>query len=512
MKRLVVVLVIYISVSTVFCGAQADQIYVPDPAHGIATIQDGINAASSGDEVIVDAGTYGAIDFNGKAITVRSTSGPASTVIQGSATVSAVTFSSAEGNGSVLQGFTITKSAPLTGGSGIRTTGASPTIEENVIENNSDFDIGGGIRSESGSPIIRYNTIRSNSVVGFGAGGHMQMGGGIYLTDSGSAQVYDNFIEANYGSCGLGFCLNGYGAGIYVSGGSPRIIGNVISGNAVSGSMHEKFGGGIYVSGTVDAIIANNTVYHNTAATGNDPLSGQKWGGAGVFLGNNNTSLLFANNIVQANNGEGVLCGQGATPTIETNDLYSNPDGDYVDCPAGTGDLFVDPGVVDPANGDYHLSPASPLLDAGASGIAGTPPDDVYRKIRLADSNGNGIAEIDIGADEFSDCIDNDGDGYGHPASPFCSHPELDCDDTNAQVNPGVPENCTNSIDDNCNGLIDGDDPACQYHGWSAATSAEAAVYGTDTPNTVRLFAYLAIFLVPAGMIFMLRTSHKKCK
>jgi hypothetical protein len=48
---------------------------------------------------------------------------------------------------------------------------------------------------------------------------------------------------------------------------------------------------------------------------------------------------------------------------------------------------------------------------------------------------------------------DNDGDGYNN---------QVDCDDFNAAVNPGMAENCTNLIDDNCNKQIDGEDVACQ--------------------------------------------------
>jgi hypothetical protein len=53
-------------------------------------------------------------------------------------------------------------------------------------------------------------------------------------------------------------------------------------------------------------------------------------------------------------------------------------------------------------------------------------------------------------------CTDSDGDGYaveGDNCGP------IDCNDKQAAVNPGAVENCTNGKDDNCNGLIDTQDP-----------------------------------------------------
>ncbi|MEN8257716.1 MAG: putative metal-binding motif-containing protein, partial [Thermodesulfobacteriota bacterium] len=49
-------------------------------------------------------------------------------------------------------------------------------------------------------------------------------------------------------------------------------------------------------------------------------------------------------------------------------------------------------------------------------------------------------------------CTDNDGDTYaveGGGCGP------VDCDDTDAAVNPGAAEDCTDAIDNNCNGLVD---------------------------------------------------------
>lgn len=53
-------------------------------------------------------------------------------------------------------------------------------------------------------------------------------------------------------------------------------------------------------------------------------------------------------------------------------------------------------------------------------------------------------------ATALTTCVDLDGDGYGNPAAAACPHPELDCDDTNPNVNPGMPEVSGNGIDDDC--------------------------------------------------------------
>jgi hypothetical protein len=124
---------------------------------GQPTIQAAINAASNGDIILVAPGTYTEnINFLGKAITVESSKGAKVTIINGGEVASVVTFSSNETPTSVLKGFTLTNgSATITGdyqGGGIAIDNASPTIEDNIIEDNFAEDAGGGIGINFGSP------------------------------------------------------------------------------------------------------------------------------------------------------------------------------------------------------------------------------------------------------------------------------------------------------------------------------------------------------------------------
>ncbi|MCB9681305.1 MAG: hypothetical protein H6733_07505 [Alphaproteobacteria bacterium] len=65
--------------------------------------------------------------------------------------------------------------------------------------------------------------------------------------------------------------------------------------------------------------------------------------------------------------------------------------------------------------------------------------------------------DCDHTADEGTSLYDDDGDGYCDSTVQACTDGSQvgDCNDGSAAVNPGVPEVCSNGVDDNCSGVQD---------------------------------------------------------
>ncbi len=62
----------------------------------------------------------------------------------------------------------------------------------------------------------------------------------------------------------------------------------------------------------------------------------------------------------------------------------------------------------------------------------------------------------------FFNKSDFDGDGYAKVMDGDTA--TTDCNDGDASINPGAEENCTDGVDNDCNGLADGMDPVCLGH------------------------------------------------
>jgi len=289
-------------------------------------IQDAIKAASTGDTIIVDPGTYMEnLDFLGKDITVRSRLGPEVTIIDANMQDSGVVFINGETESAILDGFTITNGCghPYYGskkyevGGGVYCSDSSPKIVNNIIIKN-NCNCGGGIAcfGEKSEPLIYNCYIAENKVVhigssmGYGGGIGCKKGvakiikceikgnsatfrgGGIYAAGSswpGKPLIKDCIIQDNIALCKI----SGSGGGIGCkSGPNPHIENNIISGNIA------RDGGGIRVW---DATIINNMIINNVAEHFN-------WGGGGGILVSG-TYVEISNNIII--NNAALTCGGG---------------------------------------------------------------------------------------------------------------------------------------------------------------------------------------------------------
>ncbi|MCK6560023.1 T9SS type A sorting domain-containing protein [bacterium] len=270
------------------------------------TIQAAINAAATGDTVLVAEGTYYEnINFKGKAITAAShywadgdTNHINNTIINGSKpshpdSGSVVYFISGEDTNSVLTGFTITGGrGTLTlwpsfpgfidkdgGGIYVRNSGAK--IEKNKIAQNhvtaaGDTTVmaaGMFLVGEVGDHIvIRNNDISRNTATATGVnltGLDGGAGNTVYLMTKATCvfeknRVIQNVCNSNNWANGGGLAIDGATMG---SQGPYIIRDNIISGNKVLNGPYINGGGGVLI-GNASPILTNNIISGNVARIG----------------------------------------------------------------------------------------------------------------------------------------------------------------------------------------------------------------------------------------------------
>jgi len=359
-------------------GSYGATIYVPDD---YPAIQEAIDAAVPGDTIIVRPGTYFEnLDFHGKDIAVVSEQGAGSTTIDAGKAGQPVKFYGGEGRAAKLEGFSIRNgSLPIE-----CHNASSPTIVNNVIEDN-EGDKGGGINCFNYSnPLISKNRIRNNL-----AGGS---GGGIYCEGS-NPEITNNIIENNQS-------LH-TGGGITCSGAHPFIDSNLIIGNTsvneaggiffaksssittnniIAYNISGGLGGGIHCSQSSPELV-NNTIYGNQAARG-----------GGIYWQHDTTSTVT--NCILWNN---------TAPTDPEIALYSAPAlFEYCDIAGGwpgVGNISSDPALEDPIANDFHLTYTSPCIDSGTNDALHLPLYDFEGDLRIVND------VVDMGADEFYEVI-----------------------------------------------------------------------------------------------------------
>ena len=312
-------------------------LYLCSAAHGTIirvpddypTIQEGLNAASSGDTVLVAPGTYheNIVWPNANGIKLLSEFGADTTVVDGDSSGSVIDVSTmvAIDTTTVVRGFTIQNGLSPSGGGGIYLVSSSPKIADNTIEDNS-ASVGGGIYCwDCSSPEIVGNTIRANSA---------SYGGGIHCYGDADATITDNTIDAN--------SATGGGGGIHCHWSNPTISSNTIAGNLATswgGGMLCEFsvalvdsnrisgnsaahGGGICCWGSENPTIAHNAITGNSAYIS---------GGAICCVVSSNPTVRY--NIIGDNTadslGDGIYCIDESFPVVDSNSIYNNGYGAY---------------------------------------------------------------------------------------------------------------------------------------------------------------------------------------
>jgi len=315
-------------------AADADTIYVCwDGSGDCLTIQEGIDAAQDGDEVIVCDGTYTGpgnrdLDFGGKAITVRSENGPETCIIDCQGSGRGFYFHYDESATSVVDGLTI-RNGYTTYGAGVYCYESNPTIADCIISENTATMRGGGIYCyRNSSPTISGCVVRANTA---------ESGGGVSCYSNSSPTISNCTIAGN-AAVGPG-PSNGGGGIMSFDYSDPQITGSAITGNVAAA------GGGLVLLRS-DATIANCTIAGNVAdysggggidctisyptitncsIIGNAASSGPYPSGGGIVMWGGPTiaDCTIAGNTAAAEGGA-LYCGDDSTPTLTNSTIAAN--------------------------------------------------------------------------------------------------------------------------------------------------------------------------------------------
>ena len=342
------------------CSAIAETWTVDDdgPAD-FDNIQAAIDAASDGDEIVVEPGTYTSgqdghvFDTKGKVITLRSTDGAAVTIIDGQGVRRGIACHQSETNATVIDGFTIIN-------------GYSAEYDYNGSGNFESWeDDGGGILCYNhSSPTITNCTISSNTAT---------VGGGILCYNYCSPTITICMISNNDANSGGGVSC------YYLS--NPTIANCTITGNTAD------YGGGIYCAQNSSSTITDCTISSNTASDA----------GAGIRLNLGCTAVIsgctITDNTSSAYSGGGVY---------SNSHLWSSPG-------TGAGQAIISDSII---CGNTPNQISGPWVDDG--GVCSAPSCNDADGDGFPDecaTIGDGIHEVPGEYETIQDAVDAAGQG-----------------------------------------------------------------------------------------------------
>ncbi|WP_276374993.1 S8 family serine peptidase [Chryseolinea sp. H1M3-3] len=378
------------------------------------TIQAAINAASDGDIITVSPGVYYEnIDFIGKDISVVSlyhSTGDSSyiekTIIDGSKPVNAtkgtvVTFVSGETASALLSGFTIRKgsgtSNTYSGGGGILSVGSSPVLQNLVIkENTVAAGSGAGIFVSGGMPTLKNLILKDNRnsagiyVANVTRPDEIMMRNVRVIRSIDNDGIYVSSSNVKLRNIIIEDCTGTIATGLFAIRSTIELDSAVITGNrqGVDARANEKliikntaiidnFPGGAITSNSTTLELVNATIAGNKLTN--------HYGGAGIFLTNEENHLTIINSILYNNlwtkYNTGIIradaisfLDDGGALTVAYSNVQGGKNGlHFFDGSSKVivnwlaGNLDADPIFYHPEKKDYHLGSGSPCT---ATGIA----------------------------------------------------------------------------------------------------------------------------------------------
>jgi predicted outer membrane repeat protein len=407
-------IVLYIAVFSVLLNfTSATVIHVPSEQ---PTIQDGLNAASENDTVLVAPGAYyeNIIWPNTPGIDLRSEAGAESTIIDGDSLGSVIVFNTPQDTSTWVWEFTITHGIAEYGG-GVYCDNSGPSIRDCIITENA-ANRGGGLACIGATPRISGNHVEHNEAT--------QMGGGSYFECTSLDMIFGaNFVEHNssdscgggisvsgstvrfstntirYNSSGLGGGFHFYeceiqdfgciienneariGAGVYLDSSWVELVSTFID------NVAGEYGGGVAFIRNSDGLIYPTWVEGNSAGNGGGGFylerSSPEFDGYSYFYMNSaetggaiyctDQSSPYIYHIWISYNtatgmGGGIYCTDGSFPTIVESDILFN----------GVGIYNADSSGVVIAENNFWSDPSGPYHStANPSGLGDTVSDYV---------------------------------------------------------------------------------------------------------------------------------------
>ena len=311
MKTTAKVLASIVALALLALPVQATTIHVPD---GQPTIQDGINAASAGDTVLVACGTYYEYDIVMKSgVCLTSETGQADCVTIDAQFADRVMYCEDADQTSSIEGFTMARGYGYHGGGSVG---------------------GGGLLCERSSPRVTNCRLSQNDALN---------GGGMWCIDGSNPTVTNCEFTANHAFGG---------GGVALSSSSPTFTDCVFTGNSVFGG-----GGGMACTSSSSPMLVRCTFSEN---------HNHEDEGGGISCYSSSSPTLTNCIVAFSTPGEAIYCSASGSATLTCCDVYGNAGGDWVGCIADEygvdGNFSADPLFCGDLNPDepYTLHTDSP--------------------------------------------------------------------------------------------------------------------------------------------------------